>query len=698
MRQHCGSSFIVGIRFHMGAQSLLRHSGRLTFGFVFLTATFLTPPSTCAQTPAIDSLRQALSAHEHDTVGITILIALGTELSRSNLEQSRAYLYRGIATSRRLKTTFGLSAFYSHLTTSYQNAAEPDSARKYLSLLKEVAELTNVKNSWINYYTTAGLYYKNLSQFETAIGHMLTALSLMDPERHTVNYAGQLLNIGNAYAHAGDINKAAHYHLQALGRFEALNNKRGESFCYQSLGNSYLKLKRYNESLDYFARSLRVKQELNDERGMVSAWNGMGNVFLETRQYDKALAHFDKALISARSRDLRIEELRSLFDMGLVHARMKNPGEAKEVFTHALSLAQQRGDSLLTAKIRSELTKLDATTLRPSQVVDDLEKKIGTARRAGDLNGVSYGYLDLARHYARYEDFGKAYDYLEKHHQLNDSLAGMEITVRFREMEQRYQAEKREKEIALLTKDRALTQAIIASQSANQNIILVALGATVILSVFAIRYFQLRSRAKRKDELDRVRNGIARDLHDDIGSALSSIHILSQIALKDSVNIPAHLQKISEGSFKMMEGMSDIVWSINPDNESVERMLTRMKEFAAEILESANISYRFVVKGEIERISLDAEKRKNVFLIYKESLNNAVKYSGATAVIIELGVDKGMLSMRVIDNGKGFDVSTVRLGNGLNNMKARAAGVNGQLRLSSVPGNGTELIAKVPIT
>lgn len=698
MRQHCGRSFVVGTRFRRGAQPLLRRSGSLIGGVVFLTATFMMAPLSRAQTPTIDSLRQALSNHEHDTLGITILIVLGAELSRSNLEQSREYLYRGIATSRRLKTTFGLSAFYSQLTTSYQNAAEPDSARKYLSLLKAIAESTNVKNSWINYYTTAGLYYKNLSQFETAIEHMLQALPLMDIERHTANYAGQLLNIGNAYSLAGNIEQAAHYHLQALARFEELKNKRGESFCYQSLGNSYLKLKRYNESLEYFARSLRAKQELNDERGMVSAWNGMGNVFLETRQYDKALAHFDKALISARSRDLRIEELKSLFDMGIVHVRMKNSAEAKRIFTHAMSLAQQRGDSLLTAKIRSELTKLDAGTLRPSQVVADLERKIETARHAGDLNGVSYGYLDLSRHYARYADFGKAYDYLDKHLQLNDSIAGTEVIVRFRELEQRYQAEKREKEIALLTKDRALTQAIIANQSANQNIILVALVATVILSIFALRYFQLRSRAKRKDELDRVRNVIARDLHDDIGSALSSIHILSQIALRDPVNVPTHLQKISEGSFRMMEGMSDIVWSINPGNESVERMLTRMKEFAAEILEPANISYRFIVRGEIAHTSLDAEKRKNLFLIFKESLNNAVKYSGATVVIIEVSAEKGTLSMRVKDDGKGFDVSVVRLGNGLNNMKARVAGVNGQLRFTSIPGKGTELVAEVPIT
>nr|HPH45630.1 triple tyrosine motif-containing protein [Chryseolinea sp.] len=197
---------------------------------------------------------------------------------------------------------------------------------------------------------------------------------------------------------------------------------------------------------------------------------------------------------------------------------------------------------------------------------------------------------------------------------------------------------------------------------------------------------------------EQIRSKVARDLHDDIGSTLSSINIISKLAMNESNgNTNHHLQRIGEHSARMMESMSDIVWSINPNNDSLEQMMVKMKEFAAEILEPKNITYTFEGEESLNGTSLDIQVRKNIFLIFKETINNTAKYSEANLVTIQLEVNANSLHLLIQDNGKGFDFKTVKPGNGLRNIRERAKGINALLDLKS-SHLGTQIELNIPIT
>jgi signal transduction histidine kinase len=185
-----------------------------------------------------------------------------------------------------------------------------------------------------------------------------------------------------------------------------------------------------------------------------------------------------------------------------------------------------------------------------------------------------------------------------------------------------------------------------------------------------------------------------------MGSTLSSIHIISQLALKENHDEPSgkYFQRISENSAKMMESMSDMVWSINPDNDSLQKMLIKMKEFSAEMLEPKNMSYQFQGEETLNGTVLDVAKRKNIFLIFKESINNAAKYSEGSSVDIHFAQVANELLLTIRDNGKGFDYMKVQNGNGLKNMRARALEIKGQLNLEAIEGQGTTLKLKLPLT
>ncbi|MEO7989384.1 MAG: two-component regulator propeller domain-containing protein [Chryseolinea sp.] len=198
---------------------------------------------------------------------------------------------------------------------------------------------------------------------------------------------------------------------------------------------------------------------------------------------------------------------------------------------------------------------------------------------------------------------------------------------------------------------------------------------------------------------EQIRSKVARDLHDDIGSTLSSINIISKLAMNESNgNTNRHLQSIGEHSAKMMESMSDIVWSINPNNDSLEQMMVKMKEFAAEILEPKNISYTFQGEESLNGASLDIQVRKNIFLIFKETINNTAKYSDADQVTIQLEVKDNALHLFIHDNGKGFDFESIKPGNGLRNIRERAKSIDARLDLRSSPTKGTQLEMNIPIT
>jgi signal transduction histidine kinase len=185
-----------------------------------------------------------------------------------------------------------------------------------------------------------------------------------------------------------------------------------------------------------------------------------------------------------------------------------------------------------------------------------------------------------------------------------------------------------------------------------------------------------------------------------MGSTLSSINLISQVALNEKTPSPQtkHFQRISEQSAKMMESMSDMVWSINPDNDTLQKTVAKMKEFSAEILEPKNMGYQFKVDETLNDVALDVAKRKNLFLFFKEAINNAAKYSEGSSIDINLSHTADELSLVIRDNGKGFDVSNPANGNGLRNMKARAKEIEANLRVESSLGAGTALILHMPLT
>jgi ligand-binding sensor domain-containing protein/two-component sensor histidine kinase len=215
-------------------------------------------------------------------------------------------------------------------------------------------------------------------------------------------------------------------------------------------------------------------------------------------------------------------------------------------------------------------------------------------------------------------------------------------------------------------------------------------------------YWLHRYRVARLLELERVRTRIATDLHDDIGSSLSQIAILSEVANRQvnstQPQLAEPLTDIAGISRELVDSMSDIVWAIDPERDHLDDLVHRMRRFASDVFSPRDIRLQF--NGPTEELDLEmgSELRRQIFLIFKEAVHNVVRHAGATEVEVSFGLVRGWIDFDLRDNGRGFDTAASSGGHGLKSIKERAASLGGEAEISTEVGNGTRVRLRLPLT
>lgn len=237
-----------------------------------------------------------------------------------------------------------------------------------------------------------------------------------------------------------------------------------------------------------------------------------------------------------------------------------------------------------------------------------------------------------------------------------------------------------------------------AKKIANNRLYIILLAVLVfIIFFFAYRYY-----AQQKLIMSELRNKISQDLHDEIGSTLSGIAMYSyiiknQIKAGDEKVVNESLQVIEKNATEMVKKLSDIVWSVNPLYDNLEQLFIRLYDFALELAQVKEIHVHLTIAPELEKIKLPMIHRKNLYLICKETINNAVKHSECKNIYIEATKDHSFINITLEDDGKGIAPGFVSKGNGLDNMSKRAVEMKADL-VKNFDQNGVKIQIKFKIT
>jgi len=461
-------------------------------------------------------------------------------------------------------------------------------------------------------------------------------------------------------------------------------------YCAE-IASAYYKFRNYKKAIELGKKGAAKASHQWD------FYNTIGLCFRDLNQLDSAIYYLQKAENAAVTKKASdIYRTISLGNIGYCYYLKGQYFKAKHLIQADLSGALRIGDRGLAAGAEIPLADIylqEGNLSKADQLLDSARKHIAGSNQ---LDRLEKYYPVRSRYYQLGGSIEQALAYRDSSIRAikrNDSIFNSLLVMR---VQQRTDMEKLAEEKGKLENYKKLSQTRIIS--------IVVFFVLLLLIFFLIRRYRSRIEKDRKqiEELNRImelRQRLSADMHDDIGSTLSSISLYTHSLWMQSDNATekAVLEKIKQNAQNVQENLGDIIWSVNPNMDSMEQIISRMRAFGADMTEHAGITLHFQITEGITALPLNMLVRKNLYLIYKEAVNNAIKYSGCSQLKVSLWLKAAHLVMEIVDNGKGFDVNTSSQGNGLRNMRKRTAEINGELLISSTKDEGTSIVFKIDL-
>jgi signal transduction histidine kinase len=565
------------------------------------------------------------------------------------------------------------SIFVLSFTAYGQNLGNIDSSKKVL--LRQKNDTNKVKSLYnLSFSYVAGSYA------DTALVYAQQALDLAEKLNDEPGIFWSEITLCESLAILGNHPLALEHSFKAL----ELAKKSGDTLklCYGNgnLASCYYYMGDYNTSLEYARVVMKIMEPLHRD-DIYWMWIPMSKAFHGMGQADSAILYAKKAYEI-------IKDIPSLYTNSVICPVLGNAYADKANYDSALFYYRMGIPLSIKSHTQTHLVdnyygiagvykakgNLDSALWYSKKI---LTEKITKTYPAGLLKAANL----LTDIYESKNNPDSTLKYLRTAIAIKDSLNNRQKTIAVQNLI--YKEQEKQKEIEafkLQFRSRLKMYALTGG-----------LLALMILGGIALKNH-------RKKQLQTMRNSIADDLHDDIGSTLSSISIMSELAKAKSPEASTLLASIEESSISMQENMSDIVWAIKSENDRFENVLQRMNLFASEILDAKNMALDFASDEVLSTLRLTTKQRKNLYLFFKELINNAAKHSNAKKVSVCIFKKGHHVELIVKDNGKGFDTSQIFNGNGMSSLKKRAKELIGYFTIQSHPNEGTVVELKFKIT
>jgi signal transduction histidine kinase len=509
-------------------------------------------------------------------------------------------------------------------------------------------------------------------------------------------YQNALNNVSIAYGALGDRDNATKYAMELIEFQEKNNLKPFKSSPYDRIASNLQHFKKYNEALPYYQKALQIEKENNNKVSIAIAENSLGNLYEMLKKPKEAINCFLRGLKLAEEADYKLLQADFLINLGRLHFA-QNEFEKSEVYLKKAEKFIKELDAPESLKIvYHNLGDLYSKQHKNALAEKYYLESLALARQIKDINSLYSITENISMFYADTKNYQKAYEFKLASEVAKDSAFKIETAKNTEELRTKYESKQKEQQITILNEKNAKASLL------NRSIIIGGVLLLMLIGVFTI-FILNGTKLKRLQEAEQLRNRIASDLHDEIGSTLSSILMISgmaknQSSANDNDKSNKMFTKIYSDSQHVMESVDEIIWSVNPVHDSLQGILLRLREYALPLAESKNISLDFKVDKGIEHLSLPMEIRRNLYLIIKEAINNLVKYSEANRASVHFTQDKKDIEVTVKDNGKGFDTLLKTTRNGLKNMKLRASEIGAKIDIHSSPKTGSSVRLSFSIT
>jgi len=580
-----------------------------------------------------------------------------------------------------------------HLGETYRTQGNYSESLNCLQEALRIAEEAKIRHS--NIYFNIAKTYRSQQLFKKALEHFMIVIKMEEVRGSKTMVAGAFSEIGNNYLEEAklllqkpdSIEYGKHLIDEALKNFrtslsmcEQNGQKALMASFYDSIATAYRLKGNLQEALKNYLSAVSLRNQGAIKLDLPASYNSIAEILIELKRFPEARQYLKDGL--------------------LFSTQNQRKGDIKETYEHFANLEAAAGN-WEQAHNYYKLFILYRDSINNKESIEKMLRLQIEYEHDKQRDSLKY-QQQLSEEQLRQQNLlilQQRQSLLLNEKELE--LIGNEKQLQQLQIEknqvdyamQKAETENNRNQLTLANKEKTIQTLALNKQKLFKNYLLAGLVLFAVLSFFAYSNYRQRQILK----LQTLRNKIASDLHDDVGSTLSSISMFSQMAQQQSKETIPLLETIGDHSRKMLEAMADIVWTINPENDQFEQIILRMRNFAYDLLGTKKIEFEFDADEDVADLKLSMEVRKNIYLIFKEATNNMVKYSGADKALFSIKDKKNILTMLIRDNGKGFDTSQVTDGNGLRNMRNRAEEMGAQLTIDSGFGKGTTIELSIAV-
>ena len=531
-----------------------------------------------------------------------------------------------------------------------------------------------------------GVFKRDLSDYSTALKFHTQALEIAREQKIDSIQMFALNNIGVVFRRLDQNNEALNYHIQALKIAEKIKHDFSVSVSLNSIGNIHTALGNYNDAIEYFKKALPIAEKAQNFLGIAMNLGNIGECYYLQNQLDSAKKYYTLSLDYNKKLSNEKDRMKGIAicygSLGNIYKEVGDLGKARVLFRESLDINKQLGDKMFICQSYNFLgdTYLRGNSLNPA--LNMFNEALNIAKEIGSKTEIRSAFAGLMKVYEGKGDYHKALNFSNQVKRYTDSIYMESSNLHMKQVEAIYQSESEQSKIKLL-------------ETTRRNDRLMMIGSLILFALLLIAglLYYLRNRLiERNRRLQReleIRTQIASDLHDDMGSSLSSIHIFSELLRKQNNKSEELLNKIEENAKETLDALDDIIWLVKPSNDKFSNLSMHIGQYAVPLFEGKNINAEIDFPDWISETPLPMESRRNIFLIIKESINNLIKYSNCTEALVKAEYVDDDILFTVKDNGKGFNPEMLTNRNGLKNLKARAGQINAVLNIQSAPGEGT---------
>lgn len=663
------------------------------------------------QHASIDSLTNCLRLQKADTARVNTLNELAWQLKRSRPRDAYAYASEALQLSKQLKFRRGTGEAFNNLGNISDNLSKYDSALYFHNEALAVYQSIGYKKGIASSYNNIGEINRTRAHYGEALDFYFKSVAIKKELGDKKSLASTYNNIGITYVALSDFGKGLEFQLQSLRlKEEAGDQARIGSSC-QNIGNLYHQLKNDSAALRYTSRAVDLFRVSGDSLSLSRALSNQGSILAALGRTKEALECLSASLLIAERLGAPKEQLNVCNNYVNLFGNTKQYDSAIAYSKRALLLASQLGDSIGLGLIHHNLGQVYNGTGRPELALQSELLAEQIAKHTGDERVLRDVYRVLAELYEAKGDFKKAFFYQREFLQLTEKAFNDATAKQLAQQQELYESEKKLQLIRDLQQQQRISQLELSASELRmqqQHYLIIGLSvALFLLFVSAVLFFsRRRAIARMREERaallagERERIRIAKDIHDDLGSGLTRIGMLTRTVSGENSDTRKTdaLLSINRMSTELTESMRDLVWALHPENATLNQLVARLREFSGDFFEDTGFAIDRHFPKQVPEKAISKELLRAVYLVFKESLNNAARHSGAQAIAIHVALEGAELHVRIVDNGKGFQAETAAgNGNGLLNMQNRIRQLGGKMKIDSEVGKGTTVTFQVTV-